>query len=90
MMLNRVSDKKMYHVLLLNVMFTSLKASNVTLQHKSSHKQHSYICRNSQQYSVWVKIIHFYFMPKIIRILRSCSIKIFSKFPTVNILKLNY
>ncbi len=28
-------------------------------------------------------------MPKIIRILRSCSMKIFSKFPTVNISKLN-
>ncbi len=25
------------------------------------------ICSNSQQYSVWVKIIHFYFTPKIIR-----------------------
>ncbi len=40
---------------------------NVTLEHKSSHKQHSYICSNSQQYIVWVKIIIFYFMPKIIR-----------------------
>ncbi len=39
---------------------------------------------NSLKYIVWVKIIHFYFMPKIIRILRSC------KFPTVNISKLNY
>ncbi len=29
-------------------------------------------------------------MPKIIRILRSCSMKIFSKFPTINISKLNY
>ncbi len=29
-------------------------------------------------------------MPKIIRILRSCSMKIFSKFPTVNISKLNF
>ncbi len=34
---------------------------------------------------VWVKIIDFSFMPKIIRILRSCSMKIFSKFPTINI-----
>ncbi len=33
---------------------------------------------------------HFAFMPKIIRILRSCSMKIFSKLPTVNISKLNY
>ncbi len=31
---------------------------------RSSHKQHSYICSNSQQY-----IVHFSFMPKIIRIL---------------------
>ncbi len=29
-------------------------------------------------------------MPKIIRILRSCTMKIFSKFPTVNISKLNF
>ncbi len=29
-----------------------------------------YICSNSQKYIVWVKIIDFYFMPKIIRILR--------------------
>ncbi len=63
---------------------------NVTLEHRSSHKQHSYICNNSQQYIVWVKIINFYFMPKIIRILRSCSMKIFCKCPTVNISKLNF
>ncbi len=62
----------------------------VSLEHKSSHKQHGYICSNIQQYTVWVKIIHFYFMPKIIRILRSCSMKIFSKFPTVTISKLNF
>ncbi len=49
-----------------------------------------YICSNSQQYIVWVKIIHFSFMPKIIRILRSCSMKIFCKFLTVNISKLNF
>ncbi len=62
----------------------------VSLEHKSSHKQHSYIYSNSQQYIVWVKIILFSFMPKIIRILRSCSMKIFSKCPTVNISKLNF
>ncbi len=47
----------------------SLHASNtnVTLEHKSSHKQHSYICSNRQQYIVWVKIIDFSFMTKIIR-----------------------
>ncbi len=49
-----------------------------------------YICSNNQQYIVWVKIIHFSFMTKNIRILRSCSMKIFSKFPTVNISKLNF
>ncbi len=42
---------------------------NVSLEHTSSHKQHRYICSNSQQYIVWVNIIHFSFMPKIIRIL---------------------
>ncbi len=31
----------------------------VSLEHKSSHTQHSYICRNRQQYIVWVKIIIF-------------------------------
>ncbi len=41
----------------------------VTLEHKSSHKQHRYICSNRQQYIVWVKIIDFSFMSKIIRIL---------------------
>ncbi len=49
-----------------------------------------YICSYSQKYIVWVKIIHFNFMPKIIRTLRSCSMKIFSKFRTVNIAKLNF
>ncbi len=41
----------------------------VTLDHKSSFKSLEYICSNSQQYIVWVKIIHFSFMPKIISIL---------------------
>ncbi len=59
---------------------------NVSLEHKSSLKQHRY----RQQYIVLVKIIHFSFMPKIIRILRSCSMKIFSKFSTINISKLNF
>ncbi len=61
-------------------------STHVTLEHRRSHKQHRYIWSNSQQYIVWVKIIHFYCMPKIIRILRSCSMKIFS---TVNISKPN-
>ncbi len=41
----------------------------VTLDHKTSLKSLGYICSNSQQYIVWVKIIHFSFMPKIICIL---------------------
>ncbi len=41
----------------------------VTLEHKSNHKSLGYICSNSQQYIVCVKIVHFSFMPKIIRIL---------------------
>ncbi len=61
----------------------------MSLEHRRSHKQHGYICRNSQQYIVWVKII-IYFMPKIIRILRSCSMKIFCRFPTINISKHNF
>ncbi len=36
----------------------------VTLEHKTSLKSLEYICSNSQQYIVWVKIIHFSFMPK--------------------------
>ncbi len=57
----------------------------MTLEPKTSH-----ICSNSQQYIVWVKIMEFSFMPKIIRILRSCFMKIFSKCPTVNISKLHF
>ncbi len=56
----------------------------------TTNQLHVYICNNSQKYIVWVKIIDFSFMPKIIRILRSCSMKIFCKFPTVNISKLNF
>ncbi len=36
---------------------------------KPVFKSLGYICSNSQQYIVWVKIIHFSFMPKIISIL---------------------
>ncbi len=39
----------------------------VTLEHKTSLKSLGYICNNSQKYIVWVKIIDFSFMPKIIR-----------------------
>uniref|UniRef100_A0A8C2Q677 Si:dkey-106n21.1 n=1 Tax=Cyprinus carpio TaxID=7962 RepID=A0A8C2Q677_CYPCA len=41
----------------------------VTLDHKTSLKSLGYICSNSQKYIVWVKIIDFSLMPKIIRIL---------------------
>ncbi len=41
----------------------------VYMDHKPSLKLLGYICNNSQKYIVWVKIIDFYFMPKIIRIL---------------------
>ncbi len=60
----------------------------VTLENKSSLKSLGYICSNSQKYIVWVKIIDFSFMTKIIRIFKSCSMKIFGKFPSVNISKL--
>uniref|UniRef100_A0A8C1YVY9 Si:dkey-106n21.1 n=1 Tax=Cyprinus carpio TaxID=7962 RepID=A0A8C1YVY9_CYPCA len=40
-----------------------------TLDHKTSLKSLGYICSNSQKYIVWVKIIDFSLMPKIIRIL---------------------
>ncbi len=39
------------------------------LEHKTSLKSLGYICSNSQKYIVWVKMIDFSFMPKIIRIL---------------------
>ncbi len=62
----------------------------VSLDHKGSVKSLGYICSNSQQYIVWVKIIDFSFIPKIFRILRSCSMNICNIFSTVNISKLNY
>ncbi len=62
----------------------------VTLEHKTSLKSMGYIYRNSQKIAIWVKIIDFYCMPKIIRISRSCSIRIFCKCLTINISKLNY
>ncbi len=43
--------------------------TNVTLEHKSSLISLGYICSNGQKYIVWVKMIDFSFMPKIIRIL---------------------
>ncbi len=47
----------------------------VTLEHKTSLKSLGYIYSKSQKYIVWVKIIDFSFMAKIIRIL----IKIFNE-----------
>ncbi len=41
----------------------------VTLDHKTFLKSLGYICSDSKKYIVWVKIIDFSFMPKIIRIL---------------------
>ncbi len=57
-----------------------------TPQEKSSgeHLQHTRPWR--QQYTAWGKIIHVYFRPQIIRILRSCSRKIFSIFLTINLI----
>ncbi len=78
-----------FWILLVLVAWTFFWTSSyVTLEHKTSLESLGYICSNSQQYIVWVKIIDFSIMPKIIRILRSCSMKIFCKFPTVNISKL--
>ncbi len=74
-----------YLITFINVL--TLCLTFVALEHKSSVKSLGYICSNNQKYIVWVKIIDFSFMPKIIRILRSCSMNIFSKFPTVNISK---
>ncbi len=36
----------------------------VTLDHKTSLKSLGYICSNSQKYTVWVKIIDFFFYAK--------------------------
>ncbi len=59
----------------------------MSLEHKSSVKSLGYIYSNNQQYIAWVIIIDFSFMTEIIRILRSCSMKIFCIFPTINIAK---
>ncbi len=42
----------------------------VTLDHKTCLKSLRHICSNSPKYIVWVKIIDFSFMPKIIRTLK--------------------
>ncbi len=43
-----------------------MSSTFVTLDHKTSHKEHGYICSNSPKYIVWVKMIDFSLMPKII------------------------
>ncbi len=62
----------------------------LTWEHKHSLKLLGIFVAIAKKYIVWVKIIYFYVMSKIIRILRSCSMKIFSKYLTVNISKLNF
>ncbi len=59
--------------------------SSVSLEHRSSLKQHSYICSYSQRYIVWLKVIHLYLMPKI-----DIKIMLHEDIPTVNISKLNF
>ncbi len=78
------------HVCIINNKCNHFIFIYVTLEHKSSLKSLVYICSNNQQYIIWVTIIDFSFMPKIIRILRQCSMKNFCKFPTINISKLNF
>jgi len=49
----------------------------VTLDHKTSHKSHWYIFVAIANTIVWVKMIGFYFMPKIIRILKVLNLTFF-------------
>ncbi len=58
----------------------------MSLQHRCSHKQHSCICSNRQQYSVWLKIIIFLLWQKWLDI----KIVLHEHISTVNISKLNY
>ncbi len=51
----------------LNLRLLQEDVEYVTLKHKTSLKSLGNICSNRQQYSVWVKMIDFYFMPKIDR-----------------------
>ncbi len=60
-----IKQKKFQHWY--NFFFIEDKSTYVTLEHKTSLKSLAYICSNSQQYIVWVKIIDFYLMPNIIR-----------------------
>ncbi len=70
-------------------MKTSNKSSFKLNCDPGAQKQ-SYVAGYTIFVAIWVKIIDFSFMPKIIRILRSCFMKIFSTFLTVNISKLHF
>ncbi len=74
-----VSVQRCSTLIIIRYVSCTSKSAYVSLEHKPSH-----IWSNSQQYIVWVKIMHFIFKPKIIRL---CSMKIFSRFPIINILK---
>ncbi len=52
----------------------------MTLEHKTSLKSLGYICNNSQKYTVWVKIIDFSFMPKLIRTLSKYHVMLMTGF----------
>ncbi len=69
MFLKEVSSAHQSCIYLIKNTIKTVILWNVTLDHKTSHKSHEYICSSSQKYTVWVKIIHFSFMPKIIRTL---------------------
>ncbi len=67
LILHNTSDNTQEFMPMLLTKHTTGTNSNTMCEAESSHKQSRYICRNRQQYIVWVKIIHFSFMPKIIR-----------------------
>ncbi len=48
------------------VVIISTSTLYVTLEHKSGLKSHRYVCSNSTRSIVWVKMIDFSFMPKIL------------------------
>ncbi len=48
------------------IYYIKIYITYVTLKYKTSLKSLGYICSNSPKYIEWVKIIYFYFMPKIL------------------------
>ncbi len=60
-------QKEINHII--NEGFMTFKPIFVTLEHKTSHKTLGYIFVAIAKNTLWVKIIHFSFMPKIIRTL---------------------